>query len=463
MAITTEKELSANARNLWLKAVAAAEQRNFGYAISLLQNVLKEAPEFLDARKVLRKTEVAATKGKKSFFGGFSAQGLKGGQLLKKDPAATLELAEKMLESDPYSAQGNHLLKDAALALSHTETAIFALETLAEGNPTDTKPLHELGELFYKNGQTDKAVEIYNRILQINPSDLVAVKRAKDSAAANTMKSGGWETAKDYRDLIKNKEEAISLEQKSRVVKSDEMIVQQLAEMHAQAEREPENIDLARRIAGLYEQHGDLDNAILWYQYASDLSKGTDNWLLRKVSDLDLKRIETGIKEREEWIAAVGEGGHEELARVQGELEEMRRARGSRQIEDARKRVERNPTDLQFRFELGELLMLLNDFTGAIPELQNARKNPNVRIKAMNLLGQCYMGKGMIDIAVKTLLDAASELTEMDATKKDIVYKLGLAYEKLEQKEKALDCFKQIYEVDYGYLDVARRVESSYQ
>jgi hypothetical protein len=27
---------------------------------------------------------------------------------------------------------------------------------------------------------------------------------------------------------------------------------------------------------------------------------------------------------------------------------------------------------------------------------------------------------------------------------------------------KCLDCMKQIYEVDYGYLDVAERVESSY-
>jgi hypothetical protein len=28
--------------------------------------------------------------------------------------------------------------------------------------------------------------------------------------------------------------------------------------------------------------------------------------------------------------------------------------------------------------------------------------------------------------------------------------------------EKSLDCMKQIYEVDYGYRDVAARVEASY-
>jgi hypothetical protein len=28
--------------------------------------------------------------------------------------------------------------------------------------------------------------------------------------------------------------------------------------------------------------------------------------------------------------------------------------------------------------------------------------------------------------------------------------------------EKSLECMKEIYEVDYGYLDVAERVEASY-
>ena len=50
----------------------------------------------------------------------------------------------------------------------------------------------------------------------------------------------------------------------------------------------------------------------------------------------------------------------------------------------------------------------------------------------------------------------------MDATKKEIVYNLGLVYERMGEQEKSVACMKQIYEVDYGYKDVAKRVESSY-
>jgi hypothetical protein len=47
-------------------------------------------------------------------------------------------------------------------------------------------------------------------------------------------------------------------------------------------------------------------------------------------------------------------------------------------------------------------------------------------------------------------------------TKKEVLYEKGLIHTEVGDRESALDCFKQIYEVDYGYRDVAQRVESSY-
>jgi tetratricopeptide (TPR) repeat protein len=129
---------------------------------------------------------------------------------------------------------------------------------------------------------------------------------------------------------------------------------------------------------------------------------------------------------------------------------------------EARKRVERNPTDLQYRFELGEQLVLAGHYKDAIAELQKARSNPNTRTKALNYLGKCYTERNMLDLAAKTLTDAASEIPGMDGTKKDIMYNLGLVYERMGNMEKSLECMKEIYEVDYGYLDVAERVEASY-
>ena len=69
MPVKTEKELNETQRALWLKALAAMELRNFGYAISLLHGILKQEPQFLTGRQLLRRAEVAKQQGsKKSFF-----------------------------------------------------------------------------------------------------------------------------------------------------------------------------------------------------------------------------------------------------------------------------------------------------------------------------------------------------------------------------------------------------------
>ena len=224
MPIQTEKELPDNARTLWLKARSAVELRNNGYAISLIQAVLKDNPGFLDGRKLLRKVEIMATKGKKPLFSSLSTASMRGTNLLKKDPKAAMELAEKSLETDPTNAQINHLLKEAAKAAGLPEIAVFALETIIEAEPKDTKTMHELGELFLTMGLPDAAVAIYSKIAEQNPGDLTAVKRSKDAAATASMKSGGWAEATSYRQLMKNADEAIAIEQQNRVVRSADMI-----------------------------------------------------------------------------------------------------------------------------------------------------------------------------------------------------------------------------------------------
>jgi tetratricopeptide (TPR) repeat protein len=464
MAVKTEKELSEDQRAHWLKAVAAIELRNFGYAISLLQGILKQEPQFLTGRQLLRRTEVTRLKAaKKKFFNVSTASVavMKAQREMKKDAKRAVELIEKILEDEPYNKQANLALKDAAVAAGWLETGVFALQTLLEENARDTKLLHQLARLYHELGESEREVEIYNRISAIDPADAAAMRLGKDASARDSMKSGGWAAAASYRDLIKDKEAAVSLEQQSRMQLTEESLGRQIAEVYALHEAEPQNIDIARRLGALSEQKDDLDAAIAWYRYASDLTQGSDPGVIRKISDLRVKVTEREIAALEESIAN-NPGDTMVLTEKSSALAAAKKRRAEMLIEEARKRVERNPTDLQFRFELGEHLMNAGHFREGLPELQRARQNPNARLKAMNALGRCYRELGMFDLAARQLEEAASEIATMDATKKEIVYNLGLVYERMGNREKSLACMKQIYEADYGYKDVATRVESSY-
>jgi tetratricopeptide (TPR) repeat protein len=465
MPLKTEKELNETQRSHWLKAVAAIELRNFGYAISLLQGILRQEPQFLTGRQLLRRTEVMKSKSaKKSFFNISTAPiaVMKAQREIKKDPKHAVEMLEKVFEEEPYNRQANLALKEAALAAGWPEIGVFALRTLLEENPRDVKVLHELGRLYHQLGESDREVEIYNQITEINPLDAEALRLGKDASAHASMKSGGWTEAESYRDLIKDKEAAISLEQQSRMRLTGESLDQQIAETLARQKSEPANVDLARRLGGFNEQKEDFEAAIGWYQYAADLTKGADAGLVRKVSDLKIKRLDGEIAAHEEFLSTHAPS-HELYGKKSEELKAAKKSRAEILLDDARNRVERNPTDLQLRFELGGHLLDAGRFREAVPELQRARQNPNARLKAMNLLGRCYGELGMLDLAMEQLEEASSEILSMGAMKKEILYNLGLVYERLGGQEKSLNCMKQIYQADYGYKDVAQRVESSYK
>jgi tetratricopeptide (TPR) repeat protein len=195
MPVRSEKELSEELRSHWLKARAAIELRNFGYAISLLQELLKQEPEFLQGRQLLRRTEIIVLKTKKKAFLRISTARLsvlKAQRQIGKDPKRAIEAIEKVLEEAPFDRQANLVLKEAAVAAGWPEIGLFALQTVLEEKPGDTRLLHELGRLYHELGESDMEAEIYTRIAELDPTDAEAVRLGRDAAAQGSMKSGGW-------------------------------------------------------------------------------------------------------------------------------------------------------------------------------------------------------------------------------------------------------------------------------
>src|SRR3954464_8854197 len=336
MPVKSEKELSEQLRSHWLKAVAAIELRNFGYAISLLQGILKQEPEFLTGRQLLRRAEVTKQKSAKKALFNVSTAALsimKAQREVKKNPKRAVELIEKVLEDEPYNRQANVVLKQAAVAAGWPEVGVLALQTVLEDKPDDTKILHELGRLYHGIGQNEEELEVYNRLSQIDPADAEAVRLGKDAAARASMKTGGWTQAQSYRDLIRDKQAAVALEQQSRMAQTGESLGQQIEEAYARHEAEPQSVDLARRLGVLYEQKQDIENAIAWFQYAADLTNGTDAALVRKVSDLQRSRTDNEIAAHERFLAERGPDAPEFAARSEA-LTQAKKQRAELLIED---------------------------------------------------------------------------------------------------------------------------------
>ena len=151
-----------------------------------------------------------------------------------------------------------------------------------------------------------------------------------------------------------------------------------------------------------------------------------------------------------------------DIEQYKQQLKDAEAGQKTQLIAESKERVERNPTDNDLRYELGSRLYDNGDYREAIQHLQQAKRSPNLRIKVMNMLGQCYDRMNMSDLAASQFEEAIAEMQVMDNTKKELLYNVGLLYEKMGNGEKYLESLKEIYAVDYGYKDVAERVEKSY-
>ena len=180
-------DLPKNLGDLVLKADAAIEQNNLGYAVKILLSVLKAEPGFVDGRKKLRAAEmkIAGPPKKKGLFGGGGAGKLKG--KAKKDPAGTIDDIEKELEKDPYNAALNELLHDVSFNLNMLDTAAFALETIRRATPDNTKLLHKLALFYEARNLPEEAAAVYKDIVKVDPTDTEAVKGEKDMTARASM------------------------------------------------------------------------------------------------------------------------------------------------------------------------------------------------------------------------------------------------------------------------------------
>ena len=448
-------------RDQYEKGVTAFQRDNLDYALTILTQVLENEPGFYDCRKALRATQFKKSGEKTSFFKKFvgtasSSPMIAKGQLaLRSNPAEALNIAEQILNGDPHNSMAHKLLADAAMVCDYPKTAILSLEILIKNSPKDAELQRELADAYTKIGEIKKAEGLFQELIRNNPTDPELNQAYKNLSAQRTLVEGGYEALAggqgSYRDILKDKEQAISLEQENRQVKDPEVAARLICEYVDKLEQEPTNLKLMRNIGDLYVQRKEFDNANAYYNHILVVSGTADPAIQKLITETNIKKYDYLISQLDRTAADYSE-----------QLEKLQAERAGFLIEECKKRVEQYPNDLQLRFELGQHYFNAGKVSEAIQELQKAQNNPHRKTQAMGLLGQCFAKRGMNDLAVRKLQDALKEKLVFDDEKKELVYALGCVLEKMGKAEEAIEQFKQIYEVDIGYKDVSAKVDAYY-
>lgn len=462
MAEKSVNEISRDVRAIFQKGSDALTRENYDYAVDLFMQVLEKEPTFYEGRKALRTAQQKKAGGGGGFFkkawnsASSSPLVAKGQIALRRDPAEALQIGEQILNSDPTSTAGHRLIAEAALAMNMPKTAVMSFDVLFKNNPKDKNTTIQYANVLAETNQAKLAEHILMESARLNPNDPDLHQALKDLSARKTLNEGGYEALASgqgsYRDILRNADEAKSLEQANRVQKTEDQTQNLIDEYTARLKAEPNSVRLLRNIAELYTQKKRFDLALQYYEKITATDAGAnDASIASAIAATKSKQFDYQI----EQLDATAPDYTDRVAQINAEKQAYR-------IAECQKRVDKNPTDLAIRYEMGVLYFNAGKIAEAMGEFQKSKNNPNRKIPSMNYLAQCFAKRKMYPLAQQTFQEAIKDKQIFDDEKKDLVYNLGLVFEAMEKPKEANEQFEQIYAIDIGYKDVAARVDKFY-
>ena len=432
------------------QASDAAKRRNYAMAIKIYGQVLSIQPDFGEARAGLRKVlfqkvaQKPASKLTAIVLGGLNLP-IAGLMRLLGQHAAAAKGYERYLAYDPTAEATNLKLGQSLQRAGLNQSALAVYAAYAEHQPRCLEACRSAGALYYEQGKVNEALAMYELALKVDPRDQESLKARKNLAAEGALRSTGIEEAESSRDLIKDKGKQQQIERSERLQLSADEVDAELDEIEAQLQDNPGDKKLLRRAARLREMAKDLQGALdLIDQLLQD--NPTDSELLEIAADLRIRLQEQMVQK------AVKRGDEGAATRARAALAKLR-------VGEARRRVERNPSDLGARFELGSSLLESGEVDDAIAELQQGVKDPRKKTDAIFLLGRAFQQKDLHDLALGQY-EKALAASGAGTRAKEAHYEMGVIYEAQGKNDDALTHFTKILEQDIGFRDVAKKVEA---
>ena len=438
------------------RAEEVASTGNFDYAIDMYLEGLRRAPDAVEEGHIplRRMALLRQSKGGKrpSMF-----DKLKRGH--SKDPLEEMLNNEWLFARDPDNlAHGEAILKVASTG-GFRKAASWVADMLFDAAASSAKPSAQmflvLKDAFAASGEWEKAIKALQYAIHLRPGDLTLADELRNLSAELAVKKGKYDQNGDFRQSIKDKQQQDKLQAQETVIKSESYKVAALTAARQAYAQNPTATDAILKFADALADAGTDET----FKEACDLlekaclEKQEFNFK-RRAGELKIKHLGQKLRaaktahdtQQTEATKAVFEQICAELAVV--ELEHYRRC------------VENYPTDARMKYEYGIRLMRAKQFDEAIPMFQEAQKDPRHRIAATNNIGLCFFLKGWHSDAVDIFQQAidAYEIKD-DGLAKDLRYNLARSFEEQGKAGEALEIYRKLAQLDFGFKDVRQRVD----
>lgn len=438
----------------------AIERRNWPLALEIGEECMDVAPAevelyrlYCDAAK--RK---AKESDKKSLFGSIGIGGF------SKDPLKLLINAMKKVAGSPdaktLAAAGDaarNVYKAGTKAM--IEPAIYLYEEMTATGLFNADVLWNLSHLYFDRFQDKKdlasldlALKTLGKLEAAMPSHPEAGRTLKNWDARKSMELRNAKgSGEDYRSQLSSSDKANRAEVMNKMLRTADDAREVLKYVDEDLVEEPGKKDLWMKKAETHRRLAELANDVEQYAKAREA--------LEKAQEIDtfdfsivIKLGDVIIDEHKNYIRSLEAAGHDATEAKQNLLQI--------EVDEYKKRSDRQPTEMSHKFNLGARLLQLGQIEAAASEFQRTVADPRYRLKSYKFLGFCFGKKNMVDLAVKNYtayLDTTEDAVSDEA--KEVRYLRARQQEAAGRTAEAMADLSSLVEMDLSYKDCAARLE----
>lgn len=434
------------------RAKQSLDRRQYDYVLEQMEECLDLDPTNLDVHKLLMDASRKKFKengGKVGMFGTMSMPAL------SKDPHKQLLSVAKRLGKNPDNKilveMGDSANKMAQSGIKPMiDVAIYYFEEFLSSGMFNDKVLWTLAHINLErsrekndNALLDRAIKLMRDIEKANPNHPEASRTIKNWEAMRSMTVRTNAVAGDFRGQLASDSGSKKAEVMGRIIRTMDDAKEVLSYIEQDLAQAPGDKQLWLKKADVHKRIGQIAEARASLMKAQAIDEH-DFTIVMRLGDLVIEELKAKIAA----LTTAGQDANE----VKAELL-------AAEIAEYRRRVERQPTDMTHRFNLGIRLIQAGDIDGAAAEFQRTVGDAKVRQESHRYLGFCFTKKNLLDLACQQYTSYLSLVLDDQGDKaKEVRYLRARAQEDQNKRDDAITDYQRIVALDLSFKDAAARL-----
>src|SRR3954470_23480196 len=367
------------------------------------------------------------------------------------------------LKSNPWETSTLLDVADAYQQIGSDECQLFVMRWALDAAPKDITVNRKAAETLTRLGQFDHAISCWRRVEQAKPNDEEASKAISKLSVERTIQKGGYNEeilkgATDPKELQEAMRERVAQARPEAIAAAaaakSKGESEQEKELLAAIAAKPADVDKYLELADVFTAQNRLREAVDILGRALAASGGGDLRVRERLEDASLRRAQ-------HQVAVAQRRAEEEKTEEAIDLARRMAAQANQaELEVYAARAGRNPGNSLLQYELGLRCKRAGKFKEAIQAFQAARGETRQKAQVELHLGESfqYIKQFMLALSSYEAAVQAADTSQAD-TKKLALYRAGVLALELNDREKAEKHLTQLAAIDFGYRDVAERLD----